>query len=73
MQANAPKVYDHVASIYVFSPEYIRNSKSLLEGNVIGYDIGMEKGIDLDTEFDFEIIEYLMQERKSITPEKNYE
>ncbi len=62
---NAPIVYDHVASIYVVDPNYLKKAKSLLEGNVIGYDIGVNKGIDLDTEFDYEIIKYLMSKKYS--------
>tara|TARA_A100001388_G_C28765216_1_gene500318 strand:- start:825 stop:1523 length:699 start_codon:yes stop_codon:yes gene_type:complete len=59
----APKVFDHVASIYVLDPNYLKSAKGLLDGNVKGYDIGVNKGIDLDTEFDFELIEYLMRKR----------
>tara|TARA_A100001011_G_scaffold392628_1_gene480606 strand:+ start:1113 stop:1811 length:699 start_codon:yes stop_codon:yes gene_type:complete len=62
---NAPKVFDHVASIYVLDPNYLRSAKGLLEGNVKGFDIGVNKGIDLDNEFDFELIEYLMKKKYS--------
>jgi CMP-N,N'-diacetyllegionaminic acid synthase len=61
----APKVLDHVASIYVLKPDYIRNGTGLLSGCAQGYDIGPHKGIDVDCEFDFELIEYLM--RKKLT------
>ena len=60
---DAPKVFDHVASIYVLDPNYLRSEKGILDGNVKGYDIGVDKGIDLDTEFDFELIEYLMKKK----------
>ena len=40
---DAPKVYEHVASIYVLNPDYLRNSDGLLDGKVEGYDIGIKK------------------------------
>lgn len=63
---DAPRVYEHVASIYVLSPEYIRNGTGLLSGCTQGYDIGQEKSLDVDSEFDFELIEYLMTKRMGL-------
>ena len=60
---DAPKVYEHVASIYVLSPDYLRRGTGLLSGRTQGYDIGANKSLDIDSEFDFELIEYLMKRR----------
>lgn len=60
---DAPPVYEHVASIYVLSPEYIRSASYLLDGHMEGYDIGAEKSLDVDSEFDFMLIEYLMKQK----------
>lgn len=60
---DAPKVYEHVASIYVLSPEYIRRGTGLLSGCTQGYDIGAAKSLDIDCEFDFELVEYLMAKK----------
>ncbi len=60
---DAPKVFEHVASIYVLNPKYIKNGTGLLSGKVDGYDIGIEKSFDLDSQFDFELIEYLMNKK----------
>jgi CMP-N,N'-diacetyllegionaminic acid synthase len=60
---DAPKVYTHVASIYVLSPAYLRSGTGLLSGRTQGYDIGADKSLDVDSQFDFELIEYLMQKR----------
>jgi len=65
---DAPAVYEHVASIYVVAPRYLREANSLLAGKAIGYDLGPEKGIDIDTEVDFEIVEYLMKRRLGQRP-----
>ena len=60
---DAPKVYEHVASIYVLSPEFIRNGNGLLSGKALGYDIGEFKSLDVDSELDFELIEFLMKKK----------
>ena len=60
---NAPKVFDHVASIYILDTKYLKNSFGLLSGRAIGYDIGIEKGFDIDNEIDFEIVQYLMSKK----------
>ncbi len=60
---DAPKVYEHVASIYVLSPAYLRTGTGLLSGCTHGYDIGADKSLDVDSEFDFELIEFLMRKR----------
>ena len=60
---DAPAVYEHVASIYVLAPGYIRRASYLLDGHTEGYDIGNEKSLDVDSEFDFLLIEYLMRHK----------
>lgn len=60
---DAPRVFEHVASIYVLSPRYIRTGTGLLSGRTQGYDIGQDKSLDVDSEFDFELIEFLMRKR----------
>ena len=59
---DVPKVYEHVASIYVLDPAYVMSSSNLLDGRLIGYDIGQDKSIDIDSEFDFKLVEYLMSQ-----------
>ena len=63
---DAPKVYEHVASIYVLSPEYLRRGTGLLSGCTQGYDIGASKSLDVDSQFDFELIEFLMRKRLEV-------
>lgn len=59
----APAVFEHVASIYVLAPNYLRSAHHLLDGFAEGYDIGEAKSLDVDSEFDFELIEYLMKRK----------
>lgn len=63
---DAPPVYEHVASIYVLSPDYLRRGSGLLSGHTEGYDIGPTKSLDVDSEFDFELIECLMRRRLGV-------
>lgn len=60
---DAPTVYEHVASIYILSPEYLRTGTGLLSGCTQGYDIGPSKSLDVDSQLDFELIEYLMHKK----------
>jgi CMP-N-acetylneuraminic acid synthetase len=59
----APEVYEQVASVYVFKPEYLRTSKGLLEGRCQGYLMPRERSLDVDDELDFKLIEFLMKEK----------
>lgn len=60
---DAPSVFEHVASIYVLAAEYVKNANHLLDGHTVGFDIGVEKSFDIDSEFDFQLIEHLMSKR----------
>ena len=62
----APPVFEHVASIYVLDPEYLRRAGHLLDGHAEGYDIGPEKSFDIDSELDFRIVEMLMRQRAAV-------
>jgi CMP-N,N'-diacetyllegionaminic acid synthase len=60
---DAPKVYEHVASIYILDPAFIKLKTHLLSGHAEGYDIGVEKSLDIDSESDFHLVEYLMRKK----------
>ena len=59
---HAPIVYEHVASIYVVDPDYIHNSNFLYDGHVIPYLMPPERSLDIDSEFDFKLVEFLLSE-----------
>ena len=56
----APQVYDHVGLVYVVAPDYLRRAKSLFEGRVIPLVLPNERGLDVDSPFDWDVIDYLM-------------
>ena len=58
----APVVYEHAASTYVVDPAYLERAKGLWEGRVIPYLMPPERCVDIDTPFDFRLVEILMQE-----------
>ncbi len=57
----APKVLEHAASTYVVAPTYLRSASFLYDGHVIPYIMPEERCLDIDSEFDFELIEYLLK------------
>ncbi|MBN1379007.1 MAG: acylneuraminate cytidylyltransferase family protein [Gammaproteobacteria bacterium] len=67
----APLVYEHVAGVYVMSSEYLRNANHLLEGHAEGYVVPESKAMDIDSEFDFQIIEYLMRTQCTSSTERD--
>ena len=59
----APKVYEHAASTYVLLPSYLESSNSIYEGYVIPYEMPQERCLDIDSNLDFKIIEFLLMEK----------
>ena len=57
----APTVYDIVAGVYVTSPAYIRQSESIWGGRNATIEIPRERAVDIDTEMDFRLAEFLLQ------------
>lgn len=60
---DAPKAYDLTTLAYVTRPEFIMQHDNFWRGRVRGVLIPQERSIDIDTEYDFKIAEFLMQER----------
>ena len=56
---DAPKVYDMNASIYIWKRESILSSNSLFTKNTSLYVMPEERSIDIDTELDWEFVQFL--------------
>jgi len=54
-------VYDVVGAVYVTSPAFIRQSDSIWGGRNATIEIPRERAIDIDTEMDFRLAEFLLQ------------
>lgn len=63
---SAPPVYEHVAGVYVLDAAYLRRASHLLDGHAEGYEVPVEKAVDIDTEVDFALIELLLKRRMGL-------
>jgi len=61
----APKVWEHAASTYVLNTAYLRQAKSIYDGRVIPFEMPIERCLDIDSPFDFKLVEMLLNERLS--------
>jgi CMP-N,N'-diacetyllegionaminic acid synthase len=60
---DAPVVYEHVGLVYVVKPDYLRWAKTIYEGRVIPYVMPAERCHDIDTPYDFRLVEFLLTEQ----------
>jgi CMP-N,N'-diacetyllegionaminic acid synthase len=56
----APIVYEHVGVVYVVAPDYLRRSNGLYEGRVIPLVLPSERCHDIDSPYDFTLVEFLL-------------
>lgn len=61
---DAPKCYDMNASIYVWKRDLLFKSKSIFNSDTLLYAMPEERSIDIDSELDFEFVEFLMTKCK---------
>jgi len=52
---DAPTVYDVSTVAYVVNPEYVINSNGIFDGKVRSVEVPIERAVDIDTQYDFEI------------------
>jgi CMP-N,N'-diacetyllegionaminic acid synthase len=60
---DSPKCYDMNASIYVWKRDKFFSNESVLLGDTILYEMPDNRSIDIDSELDFDIVEFLMQKK----------
>ena len=60
---DAPAVFDITTVVYVTTLGFVINSQGLFDGTVGSVVIPRERAIDIDTEFDLEIADYLLRKR----------
>lgn len=60
---DTPAVFDMTTCVYVANPRYIIKEGSLFSGRVKATEIPVERAIDIDTPFDFEIAAFLMERK----------
>lgn len=62
---DAPVGYDLTTVAYVSRPEYILEKEGIWGGRVRGVVVPQERAIDIDTELDFTVADFLMRKRLS--------
>ena len=60
---DTPEVFDLTTVCYVGKPSIILTKNSIFEGKVVGVEIPRERAIDIDTELDFQIAEFLFKSK----------
>ena len=63
---DAPKCYDMNASIYIWQREGLLNNSVVFLENTALYVMPEERSIDIDSELDFEFVEFLAKKRGSL-------
>ena len=58
---SSPSVFDIVTSVYCMKADFLKKSKSLFDGKIYGYEIDQNKSIDIDTDYDFEIVKMFLK------------
>jgi CMP-N-acetylneuraminic acid synthetase len=60
---DAPQAYDLTTLAYVLRPNFIMNHDNFWQGRVRGVLVPQERAMDIDTEYDLKIAEFLMTDR----------
>ena len=70
---DAPKTYDLNASIYIWNRNALVNSESAIKeletdkpGKVVLYEMPEIRSIDIDSELDFKLVEFLLKKRRFV-------
>ncbi len=62
---DAPVGYDLTTVAYVVRPEFILKKERIWDGRVRGVVVPQERAIDIDTELDFVVADFLMRKRQA--------
>ena len=63
---DAPKVYIENGAVYIYDREFLLDPANAtnLSGRAFAYEMDELSAVDIDTEMDFEFLEFLVKERK---------
>jgi N-acylneuraminate cytidylyltransferase len=62
---DSPQAFDLATVVYVTTLGFIMQSEGIFAGRVTGVEIPPERAIDIDTQLDFDIAEFLFERSKS--------
>lgn len=63
---DAPRCYDMNASIYVWRRDVFVVHQAVFYDDTLLYEMPEERSLDIDSELDFELVEYLMRRREGV-------
>lgn len=66
---DVPRVYDLTTVAYAARFGYIQHASHMFEGEVIAVEVPRERSIDIDTELDLDIADYLYRKRERMGDE----
>ena len=61
---DVPKCYDMNASIYVWMRQALFEKNTLFNSDTLIYEMPPERSLDIDSELDFQMVEFLMQSKR---------
>ena len=61
---DAPPLFDITTVAYAAKPRFILNARSMFDGSVKAVVIPQERALDIDTEYDLKIAQFLLEEQK---------
>jgi N-acylneuraminate cytidylyltransferase/CMP-N,N'-diacetyllegionaminic acid synthase len=62
---DAPETFDMNASIYVWQRDALEREAKVFFPSTRIYEMPPERSLDIDSEFDFEIVSWLLEKRSS--------
>ena len=62
---DAPAVFDMATVAYVACPQFVMQQMGIFSGRVRMVNIPVERAVDIDTQFDFELAEFLISRREN--------
>ncbi len=68
---DAPECFDMNASIYVWHREVLSKSEGVFSEDTLLYVMPEERSVDIDSELDFKVVEFLISKNKSLFSETN--
>jgi N-acylneuraminate cytidylyltransferase len=63
---DAPPIYDITTVVYVAAMDFILSSTAFFEGRIKAVEVPAARSIDIDTEDDFAVAEFLMQRAQAL-------
>ena len=61
---DTPKIFDLTTVCYVMSPKFILEKSHLFDGDLMMQHVPIERSVDIDTQLDFDIAEFLINRRE---------